>query len=238
MSKPSIRPETGLRAPSSRVSAETPAMSRPRRCDGAHVAARRHVARCRERGRRRVGLQAVRRDHVRAGRRGGGRGGGRRGGRGGEPNGGWEAVSSRRRPPSSRPPQAGSRPARRAPRACAVGGGSPVLLQSLRDAPPGAQRGEHARQQPERAGQRQPAAGPGRAAAPSGRSSRPAARPSSCRSCRTRRCSCRAPCPSPARPRPPSCRSRRGCGSACGPRCSRTTGVGRGPRMPGSGRAR
>ena len=31
MSKPSIRPETGLRAPSSSVSAETPAISRPRR---------------------------------------------------------------------------------------------------------------------------------------------------------------------------------------------------------------
>ena len=30
MSKPSMRPETGLRAPSSRVSAETPAMRRPR----------------------------------------------------------------------------------------------------------------------------------------------------------------------------------------------------------------
>ena len=71
---------------------------------------------------------------------------------------GREGVSTRRRRRSSTPRPAGSRRARRAPGGCVVGGGSPVLLQSQRDAPPRADRRDHARQHAQRTSQRQPAA--------------------------------------------------------------------------------
>ena len=148
MSKPSIFPEIGLRAPSSRVSAETPTISRPRFWILRHGGAGGHLARSRAGCRRGVGLQAVRRGDV---------GAGGRGRRGAVPRlvdgaavglgvgSGVGGVVTRGR---ARAQQRGRRPSTaQGDRRGHGGAGSSVLLQPQRDAPPGRHRGDEPGQQ-------------------------------------------------------------------------------------------
>ena len=153
-------------------------MRRPRFWILLHVAAGRHLAGRRHACGRRVRLQAVGGGDVGAGRAPA-TGVASRWATATADGRGWPWVYSGRRVVGTgrcRPRRPDRRPAPTGRRARAPAGGSPVLLQSQRDAPPGAQRRRAAR--PAARARRRTAASRRRrrAAARSGRSGRPAAR--------------------------------------------------------------